>query len=105
MSPDMCDLTLIDLPGIARVPVGGQPQDIADKVVVQHLADQVPMLIHYFILKESAKLLCCETLSLMDGANLNDILRKETEISQKRTDLQNRLERLSIAQSKISSFC
>jgi len=32
MSPDVCDLTLIDLPGIARVPVPGQPEDIESKV-------------------------------------------------------------------------
>ncbi|KAI8490107.1 Mx1p [Branchiostoma belcheri] len=30
-SPDIPDLTLIDLPGIARVPVGEQPDDIGDQ--------------------------------------------------------------------------
>ncbi|XDV52923.1 hypothetical protein PO909_021561 [Leuciscus waleckii] len=32
MSPDVCDLTLIDLPGIARVPVPGQPEDIENQI-------------------------------------------------------------------------
>ncbi|XP_050985742.1 interferon-induced GTP-binding protein Mx1-like [Labeo rohita] len=32
LSPDVCDLTLIDLPGITRVPVHGQPEDIGDQV-------------------------------------------------------------------------
>uniref|UniRef100_A0A673FIX6 Interferon-induced GTP-binding protein Mx1-like n=1 Tax=Sinocyclocheilus rhinocerous TaxID=307959 RepID=A0A673FIX6_9TELE len=32
LSPDVCDLTLIDLPGITRVPVHGQPDDIADQI-------------------------------------------------------------------------
>ncbi len=32
MSSGVCDLTLIDLPGIARVPVNGQPQDIGSQV-------------------------------------------------------------------------
>ncbi len=32
MSPDVCDLTLIDLPGIARVPLKGQPEDIGEQV-------------------------------------------------------------------------
>ncbi|KAI2644173.1 Interferon-induced GTP-binding protein Mx3 [Labeo rohita] len=32
MSPDVCDLTLIDLPGIARVPVEGQPEDIGKQI-------------------------------------------------------------------------
>lgn len=31
-SPDVPDLTLIDLPGIARVAVDGQSADIGDKV-------------------------------------------------------------------------
>ncbi|XDV31671.1 hypothetical protein PO909_002634, partial [Leuciscus waleckii] len=31
-SPDVCDLTLIDLPGITRVPVHGQPDDIGDQI-------------------------------------------------------------------------
>lgn len=31
-SPEVPDLTLIDLPGIARVAVGNQPQDIGDKI-------------------------------------------------------------------------
>lgn len=34
-SPDVCDLTLIDLPGITRVPVKGQPEDIGDQVCRQ----------------------------------------------------------------------
>nr|XP_055048656.1 interferon-induced GTP-binding protein Mx3-like [Misgurnus anguillicaudatus] len=31
-APDVCDLTLIDLPGIARVPVQGQPRDIGNQI-------------------------------------------------------------------------
>ena len=31
-SPDVPDLTLIDLPGITRVAVEGQPEDIGDRV-------------------------------------------------------------------------
>lgn len=31
-SPDVPDLTLIDLPGIARVAVNGQPVDIGEQV-------------------------------------------------------------------------
>ncbi|XP_063078278.1 interferon-induced GTP-binding protein Mx2-like [Engraulis encrasicolus] len=32
LSPDVCDLTLIDLPGIIRVPLPDQPRDIASQV-------------------------------------------------------------------------
>lgn len=38
-SPDVCDLTLIDLPGITRVPVKGQPEDIGDQVYRYNLHD------------------------------------------------------------------
>ncbi|KAA0702286.1 Mx Interferon-inducible [Triplophysa tibetana] len=31
-SPEVCDLTLIDLPGITRVPVHGQPADIGEQI-------------------------------------------------------------------------
>ncbi|XP_072513003.1 interferon-induced GTP-binding protein Mx3-like, partial [Salminus brasiliensis] len=48
-SPDVCDLTLIDLPGITRVPVKGQPDDIGD---------QIRSLILKYITKE-------ETISLV----------------------------------------
>ncbi|XP_026204264.1 interferon-induced GTP-binding protein Mx-like [Anabas testudineus] len=48
-SPDVPDLTLIDLPGIARVAVKGQPEDIGD---------QIKRLIQRFITKQ-------ETISLV----------------------------------------
>uniref|UniRef100_A0A672H1B1 Interferon-induced GTP-binding protein Mx n=1 Tax=Salarias fasciatus TaxID=181472 RepID=A0A672H1B1_SALFA len=48
-SPDVPDLTLIDLPGIARVAVKGQPEDIGD---------QIKRLIQKFITKQ-------ETISLV----------------------------------------
>lgn len=35
-SSEVCDLTLIDLPGIARVPVKGQPEDIGEQVGVEN---------------------------------------------------------------------
>lgn len=34
VSPDVPDLTLIDLPGIARVAVKGQPENIGEQVSV-----------------------------------------------------------------------
>ena len=71
---------------------------------MQRLADQVPMLIRYFMLKESAHLLCSEMLGLIEGANLADVLREESDISRRRTILQARIERLTVAQQKLSSF-
>ncbi|KAM9455166.1 interferon-induced GTP-binding protein Mx3-like [Clarias gariepinus] len=74
------------------------------EIVVQRLADQVPMLIRYFMLKESAQLLCSEMLCLMDGANVAEALREESEISRRRVDIQNRTDRLTLAQEKLSNF-
>ncbi|KAG7463695.1 hypothetical protein MATL_G00179340 [Megalops atlanticus] len=74
------------------------------EIVVQRLADQVPMLIRFFLLKESAKLLCREMLNLMDGGNVSEILREESEVSRQRVDMQNRVERLTLAQSKLGNF-
>ncbi|KAK3510826.1 hypothetical protein QTP70_022769 [Hemibagrus guttatus] len=74
------------------------------EIVAQRLADQVPMLIRYFMLKESAQLLCSEMLGLMDGANVADALREESDISRHRIDMQNRVDRLTLAQEKLSNF-
>ncbi|NXT97820.1 MX protein, partial [Buphagus erythrorhynchus] len=41
-SPDVPDLTLIDLPGIARVAVGDQPKDIGDQVKLSLMCQSVP---------------------------------------------------------------
>uniref|UniRef100_A0A672NK19 Myxovirus (influenza virus) resistance D n=1 Tax=Sinocyclocheilus grahami TaxID=75366 RepID=A0A672NK19_SINGR len=43
MSPDVCNLTLIDLPGIARVPLKGQPEDIGEQIkslIIKFIAKQ-----------------------------------------------------------------
>ncbi|KAF4075102.1 hypothetical protein AMELA_G00230790 [Ameiurus melas] len=74
------------------------------EIVVQRLADQVPMLIRYFLLKESAQLLCSEMLGLMDGANVADALREESDVSRRRTGMQNRMHRLTFAQEKLSNI-
>ncbi|XP_029006946.1 interferon-induced GTP-binding protein Mx-like isoform X2 [Betta splendens] len=60
-SPDVPDLTLIDLPGIARVAVKGQPENIGD---------QIKRLIHKFISKQ-------ETISLVVVPSNVDIATTE----------------------------
>ncbi|XP_022530557.2 interferon-induced GTP-binding protein Mx1 [Astyanax mexicanus] len=74
------------------------------EIIVQRLADQVPMLIRYFMLKEFAHLLCKEMLGLLDGANVVEALREESEVSRRRVSTQNRVDRLTIAQEKLSNF-
>ncbi|KAJ8389694.1 hypothetical protein AAFF_G00114000 [Aldrovandia affinis] len=74
------------------------------KIVAQRMADQVPMLISLFMLKEAAQLLCGEMLNLMDGADVREILREDSDISRRRIDMQGRQERLSLAQEKLNNF-
>ncbi|XP_057183748.1 interferon-induced GTP-binding protein Mx-like isoform X2 [Triplophysa rosa] len=73
------------------------------QIVVQRMADQVPMLILYFMLRETARLLCTEILSLMDGAHVNELLCEDSDVGRKRIEIQTRLDRLNIAQERISN--
>uniref|UniRef100_A0A4W5REV3 Interferon-induced GTP-binding protein Mx n=1 Tax=Hucho hucho TaxID=62062 RepID=A0A4W5REV3_9TELE len=74
------------------------------EIVVQRLADQVPMLIHYFILKESAKIVCSEMLDLLHRDDTDIILQEDSEIGQYRAKLQAQADRLLLANDKISSL-
>ncbi|KAG9333419.1 hypothetical protein JZ751_012679 [Albula glossodonta] len=74
------------------------------EIVVQRLADQVPMLIQAFMLKEAAQLLRVEMLNLTDSGEVREILHEDSDVSRKRIELQSRLERLSKAQERLSRF-
>uniref|UniRef100_A0A8C7NCX0 Uncharacterized protein n=1 Tax=Oncorhynchus mykiss TaxID=8022 RepID=A0A8C7NCX0_ONCMY len=74
------------------------------EIVVQRLADQVPMLIRYFILKESARILCSKMLGLLNSDDLDEMLTEESEIGRRRSALRSRVERLGLANDKISSL-
>ncbi|KAI4877135.1 hypothetical protein NFI96_026489, partial [Prochilodus magdalenae] len=74
------------------------------EIVLQRLADQVPMVIRYFLLKESAQLLCSEMLGLIENVNIAEVLREESDITRRRIILQARIDRLTIAHQKLSNF-
>ncbi|XP_073724823.1 interferon-induced GTP-binding protein Mx3-like isoform X2 [Misgurnus anguillicaudatus] len=71
------------------------------EIMVQRMADQVPMLTRYCMLKEGVQLLCNDMLTLLDSENVGEILSEDTDIGQKRRDLQARLDRLNTAQEEI----
>ncbi|RXN19638.1 interferon-induced GTP-binding Mx3-like protein [Labeo rohita] len=50
------------------------------KIVVQRMADQPPMMISFFMLKETAQLLSIDMLSLLDGANVSQLLLEDSEV-------------------------
>ncbi|XP_062406578.1 interferon-induced GTP-binding protein Mx2-like isoform X2 [Sardina pilchardus] len=74
------------------------------EIVIQRLADQIPMLIRFFLLKESARVLCSEMLGLIEGVDVDKALCEVSDCSRRRNDLQSRIERLSQAQEKLSHF-
>ncbi|KAJ8005561.1 hypothetical protein DPEC_G00119220 [Dallia pectoralis] len=74
------------------------------EIVVQRLGDQVPMLIVYFILKEGAKNLCSEMLSLLCNSNMDEVLREDPNIEMNRRKLKSLLDNILLADEKLSNF-
>ncbi|XP_041950785.1 interferon-induced GTP-binding protein Mx1-like [Alosa sapidissima] len=74
------------------------------EIVIQRLADQIPMPIQFFLLKESARVLCSEMLGLIEGVDVDKALCEGSDCSRRRNNLQGRIERLSLAQEKLSRF-
>ncbi len=74
------------------------------QIVVQRMSDQLPMMMTFFMLKETAQLLSIDMLSLLDGANVSELLFEDTEVGTRRRDLQSRLERLTAAHEAFSDF-
>uniref|UniRef100_A0A672RCR6 Interferon-induced GTP-binding protein Mx2-like n=1 Tax=Sinocyclocheilus grahami TaxID=75366 RepID=A0A672RCR6_SINGR len=74
------------------------------EIVVQRMADQLPMLISFYMLKETAQLLCTDMLSILEGANVSELLFEDSDVSKRRKYLQSRLGRLTAAQEALSDF-
>ncbi|KAK9952344.1 hypothetical protein ABG768_018189 [Culter alburnus] len=75
------------------------------EIVVQQMADQLPMMISFFMLKETAQLLYTDMLSLLEKPDVRDLLFEDSDVSKRRKELRARLKRLSTAQEAISTFC
>uniref|UniRef100_A0A8C1ULD0 Uncharacterized protein n=1 Tax=Cyprinus carpio TaxID=7962 RepID=A0A8C1ULD0_CYPCA len=73
-------------------------------IVVQRMADQLPMLISFYMLKETAQLLCTDMLSILEAANVSELLFEDSDVSKRRKDLQSRLARLTAGQEALSDF-
>lgn len=68
------------------------------------MADQLPMMITLFILKQTSQLLATDILGLLDGANVSELLFEDTDVSKRRKDLQARLDRLAAAHEALTDF-
>uniref|UniRef100_A0A673J1A6 Interferon-induced GTP-binding protein Mx3-like n=1 Tax=Sinocyclocheilus rhinocerous TaxID=307959 RepID=A0A673J1A6_9TELE len=74
------------------------------QIVVQRMADQLPMMITLFMLKQTAHLLSIDMLSLLDGANVSELLFEDSDVGKKRRDLHARLDRMRIEQAYLCLF-
>ncbi|KAJ8005563.1 hypothetical protein DPEC_G00119240 [Dallia pectoralis] len=74
------------------------------EIVVRRLGDQVPMLIYYFILKEGAKNMCSEMLSLLYKDDIDEVIQEDPNIEINRAKLKAQLDCLLIADDKLSNL-
>ncbi|KAL6481073.1 hypothetical protein MHYP_G00091530 [Metynnis hypsauchen] len=74
-------------------------------IVSKRLADQVPLVMRYLLLEESAKRLQREMLQLMqDKDSADELLKEDYDISSKRANLLSRQKRLMQARSYLVKF-
>ncbi|XP_070848776.1 interferon-induced GTP-binding protein Mx [Chaetodon trifascialis] len=75
------------------------------KIASQRLADQIPLVIRYQILQESAVQLQREMLQMLqDKENSEILLKEDLDIGSKRAALQSRLKRLTQARAYLVEF-
>ncbi|XP_042571677.1 interferon-induced GTP-binding protein Mx-like isoform X2 [Cyprinus carpio] len=74
------------------------------EIVVQRMADQLPMMITLFMLKETAEVLSTDILGLLDGANVSELLFEDSDVSKRRKDLRDHLDRLTAALAALTEF-
>ncbi|KAF4074962.1 hypothetical protein AMELA_G00229220 [Ameiurus melas] len=91
------------LQGVARPPCNRlyNYSDIEATIASKRLADQVPLVIKYMVLQESAAQLQREMLNLMKNCNINDLLEEDYVINNKRNNLKSRQKRLMDALVKL----
>lgn len=69
------------------------------------LADQIPLVIRYQMLQESAFQLQREMLQMLqDKENVENLLKEDSDIGTKRASLQSRLKRLMQARTYLMEF-
>ncbi|XP_053471131.1 interferon-induced GTP-binding protein Mx2 isoform X1 [Ictalurus furcatus] len=74
-------------------------------IVTKRLADQVPMVIRYMMLQESAAQLQREMIQLIqDRHNIDELLKEDHDIASKRNNLHSRQKRLTEALKYLAKF-
>uniref|UniRef100_A0A673G254 Interferon-induced GTP-binding protein Mx3-like n=1 Tax=Sinocyclocheilus rhinocerous TaxID=307959 RepID=A0A673G254_9TELE len=73
-------------------------------IVVQRMADQLPLMITFYMLQETAQLLTIDTMKLLEKPDVHELLSEDSDVSKRRKDLRARLNRLTSATKAISIF-
>uniref|UniRef100_UPI00398E4744 interferon-induced GTP-binding protein Mx3-like n=1 Tax=Pristiophorus japonicus TaxID=55135 RepID=UPI00398E4744 len=75
------------------------------QIASDRMADQIPLIIRYYILQEFASELQIQMLQLLQEKDrINEYLREEQSAVDNRKKLKNKLERLTNAQHEVSKF-
>uniref|UniRef100_A0A673G327 Interferon-induced GTP-binding protein Mx3-like n=1 Tax=Sinocyclocheilus rhinocerous TaxID=307959 RepID=A0A673G327_9TELE len=72
------------------------------QIVVQRMADQLPLMITFYMLQETAQLLTIDTMKLLEKPDVHELLSEDSDVSKRRKDLRARLNRLTSATKSIS---
>uniref|UniRef100_A0A8C1XL35 Uncharacterized protein n=1 Tax=Cyprinus carpio TaxID=7962 RepID=A0A8C1XL35_CYPCA len=73
-------------------------------IVVQRMADQLPLMINFYMLQETAQLLTTDIMKLLEKPDVHDLLSEDSDVSKRRNDLRAHLNRLNSAEKAISNF-
>ncbi|XP_078089129.1 interferon-induced GTP-binding protein Mx3-like [Mustelus asterias] len=98
--------------GVSQLPASGATiEEMAThlktyyKIATDRLADQVPLIISYYILQEFASKLQVEMFQLLQEKDrIDEYLHEERNIADSRKNLRNRLARLTQAQDHLAKF-
>ncbi|XP_073687464.1 interferon-induced GTP-binding protein Mx2-like [Garra rufa] len=74
------------------------------EVVVQRMADQLPLMITFYMLQETAQLLSTDIMKLLEKPDVHELLSEDSDVSRRRKDLRARLNRLTAAVEAITNF-
>ncbi|XP_058623273.1 interferon-induced GTP-binding protein Mx2-like, partial [Onychostoma macrolepis] len=74
------------------------------EIVVQRLADQLPLMISFYMLEETARLLSIDIMKLLENPDVHELLSEDSDVSRRRSDLRARRTRLTSAAKEISNF-
>ncbi|XP_073687802.1 interferon-induced GTP-binding protein Mx2-like [Garra rufa] len=74
------------------------------EVVVQRMADQLPLMIFFYMLQETAQHLSTDIMKLLEKPDVHELLSEDSDVSRRRKDLRARLNRLTAAVEAITNF-